>query len=546
MQIKHQPVDLQILVFFPSLHLKIESTSMNQMNENPYYSRRLVLQGGLAGAVLLGLAACSKGSQGSTTALGSPKKGGRLRIGVPGAGTTETLDPGKTTAESDIARSNQVFEPLTRLGATGEVTYVLAEEFTPNATGDLWTVKLRKGISWHDGKPFTADDVIYTITNTLSEHKYSEGIFQQINAPALKKIDETTLQIPLKSPNFFLPQAFTDTNALIVCDREGNYSKPIGTGPFKFVSWTQGQNALYARNENYWNGVPYLDELEIISIDDPNARANALMSSTVDAVTQVPSTSATAMAKMSNLKLEDSKNGEWIALRMFTSSSPFTDVRVRQAIRLLADRPQMLSNAIGGHGRLGNDLFGIDDPDFAKDLPQRTYDPEQARSLLKQAGQENLTLTLPTTTAYSGGAYDMCTLFAASAAKAGVTVNIKNQTSADFYSVPYAKKPLGPTNWNTRPISTQFDVSLVAGSYNETDWNNPTWASAYKAAKATSNADERRKHLIDAQTVLYNDGGYMIPYFVNHVTASSAKVGGLEFGVNQQYGGWNFTKAWIS
>lgn len=493
------------------------------------------------------LTGCTPGASSSDTST-SADSNGILRVGALGVGTTETLNPTHMDAEASIARAFQIFEPLVRMGAGDQIVEnVLAESLTPNGDGSVWTLKLRSGVTWHDGTPLTVDDVIYTMNYNVENATWARNMWSNVDRANLKKIDDLTLEIPLTAPNFLYPETLVDVNELIIKDGTTSFEQPIGTGPFKFKSFTPGQQSTFVRYDDYWGGAPKLASVEINSINDDTTRVNALMSGQVDAISGVPF-SAIAQLQGAGLTVSNEPSGSWVGIRMNTQMKPFDDPRVREAMRLLIEREQIVSNAYGGNATIGNDLFGWSDPSFAK-LPQRTYDPERARKLLKDAGYDNLTLTLPTTNV-GPGTNEMVTLFAASAAKAGVTINVQQMPAAEFYATPQNKRQWSPATWGARPISTLINNQMSRGAIDagrsEASWADPDFLKAYEAAISTSDPADQRTHLIEAQAKMYDEGPYIIPAFYNDVTASSEDVTGLRTSTRKSFGDYDFTDVTVN
>lgn len=498
--------------------------------------------------ILAGVGALAGCTPGESSSDSSTSADGLLRVGVLGAGTTETLDPTHMDADASIARAFQIFEPLVRMGAGDEIVEnVLADSLTPNEAGSVWTLKLRDGVTWHDGTPLTVDDVIYTINYNVENVTWASNVWSNVDRENLKKVDDLTLEIPLTSPNFLYPEALVDANELIIKDGTTSFEQPIGTGPFKFESFTPGQRSTFVRNDDYWDGAPKLASVEIDSINDDTTRVNALTSGQVDAIAGVPF-SGIAQLEGAGLAVSNEPSGSWVGIRMNTQMKPFDDPRVREAMRLLIDRDQIVRNAYGGNATIGNDLFGWFDPSFAK-LSQRSYDPERARTLLKEAGYENLTLTLPTTNV-GPGTNEMVTLFAASAAKAGVTIKVKQMPPAEFYATPQNKRQWSPATWGARSISTQINNQMsqqaIDGGTSETSWADPGFLGAYKAAIGASDPADQRAHLVEAQTRNYDEGPYIIPAFFNIVTASSGSVSGLRTNMRFPFGDYDFSDVTVS
>src|SRR5690348_4199628 len=176
-------------------------------------------------------------------------------------------------------------------------------------------------------------------------------------------------------------------------------AKPnIGTGPYKVQSFTPGQQSVHVRNPNYWrSGQPYFDKVVVIDFPEDTARVNALLGGQVDAITDVPPAQVAVVNGHSGTKVLESPSAAWTPICMRVDVAPFTDVRVRQAMRLIANRPQMVAQALSGHGHIGNDLYAIFDEAFDDSLPQRHQDINQAKSLLKAAGQGSLNIDLVST-----------------------------------------------------------------------------------------------------------------------------------------------------
>jgi peptide/nickel transport system substrate-binding protein len=195
---------------------------------------------------------------------------------------------------------------------------------------------------------------------------------------------------------------------------------------------------------------------------------------------------------------------------MACTLKPFTDVRVRQAIRLIADRPQLVEQAQLGFGQIGNDLFGQGHPDYNGTLPQRHQDIAQAKSLLKQAGMSNLSVTLYSSTVASG-MLESATVFASQAKQAGITVNVQNVPGSDYFGADYLKQNFAQSLWFAYDsVFSQMARSVAPGApFNETHWNNAQWTKLYNQALATVDDAKRKELAYELQQILWNEGGYV-------------------------------------
>ena len=181
--------------------------------------------------------------------------------GFVGGGDKETLDPHLALADIDFARGLNLFDRLTHFMPDLSVQPLLAESLEPNSKGTVWQVKLRSGVTWHDGKPFTADDVLYTYRRIIGKKLIGVSRLGALDIARAKKVNDLTLTLPLKLPFADLPAMLAEVWLSIVQNGATKFSPPIGTGPFKFKSWTPSRQSLFVKNENYFaSGKPYLDD----------------------------------------------------------------------------------------------------------------------------------------------------------------------------------------------------------------------------------------------------------------------------------------------
>src|SRR4051794_31700305 len=221
---------------------------------------------------------------------GKPKNGGRLVVAALNGGTTEIVNPQKAIATGDFLRGIAMFDGLYFIG-TGGLQKGLAASAEPNKDATVWTLKLREGVHWHDGKPFTADDVLYTMgTWSDPDQCYFAGTATaNIDLKKVRKVDAMTVEVPLLRPIAEFPSLLSFTYAVIIQDGFKNWNKPVGTGAFRFGSFKPGANSTFTANPDYWRGRPYVDELVIdTSYTNDNARLNALLGGTAGIVPNVP------------------------------------------------------------------------------------------------------------------------------------------------------------------------------------------------------------------------------------------------------------------
>jgi peptide/nickel transport system substrate-binding protein len=315
-------------------------------------------------------------------------------------------------------------------------------------------------------------------------------------------------------------------NAIVPTDYDP--ANPVGTGPFKYESFTPGEQSRFVRNPDYWeNGKPLADELVIIDFTDDTARVNALLGGQVEAITNLPAAQIAQVQANQAFKVLISETGAWQPFTMRVDASPFDDNRVRQAFRLIVDRQQMVDQVLSGQGRIANDLYAPYDDAYASELPQRQQDLEQAKSLLKQAGREGLTVELVTAPVFQG-IVQAAQVFTEQAKGAGVNVKLRKVDSGTFYGDNYLSWPFAQDFWATRVYLAQVaQGDLPDSPFNETHWKDPKFVQLIQDARAELDAAKRKEILVEAQTMQYEQGGYIIPYFSNIIDGYSAKIGGF-------------------
>jgi peptide/nickel transport system substrate-binding protein len=502
-------------------------------------SRRQLLRGALTGGVALAaggvLEACGGGGGGKTTTQTAPtnqklRAVGALRVGATGGGAKDTIDAHLPTADTDIMRVWNLYESLAvRAPDFSKLEMLLAESIEPDKRPDSWTVRLKDGLTFHNGKPVTADDVIFSLRRIVDpkDPKVGAASIGYIDAKGLRKLDNLTVRVPLQFANSGFPDDIGQYfNSIVPTDYDPK--RPVGTGPFKYESFTPGQQSVFTKFADYWEkGKPLVDRLTIIDFPDDTARVNALLGGQVDAIDNLPAAQLSSVKGNGNLRVLVSETGAWQPFTMRVDASPFDDVRVRQAFRLIVDRKQMVAQVLSGQGRIANDLYAPYDPAYAKDLPQREQDLEQAKSLLKQAGRENLTVELVTAPVFQG-IVEAAQVFAQQAKGAGVNVKLRRVDSGTFYGDNYLKWVFAQDFWATRAYLAQVAQGDLPNSpFNETHWKPPEFVKLIQQARAELDDSKRAQILHDAQKMQYDQGGYIVQYFSNIIDAYSAKIGGF-------------------
>jgi peptide/nickel transport system substrate-binding protein len=468
------------------------------------------------------------------------KRGGTFRQATAG-GTTDFIDGQHIVAKSDIARLVATFEGLARFDEKGVIQMNLAEELKAEKANQ-YLIRVRDGIEFHNGKTLTIDDVIYSIKRTKNPKLklFGNAAFGAIDLNGIKKLDKRTCRLHLSRGDVTLMEAFAQYfQGVVPKGYQPNAVghgplQYIGTGPFKVKSFVPGRESVHIKNQNYWRtGQPYFNEVRIIDFPSDAAKVNALLSGQVEAMADVPFAQVPVVKGKQNLRIYTAQTGAWTPLCMRVDVAPFNDVRVRRAFRLLINRPQVVQQGLSGFGRVGNDIYSPFDPAYAGDeFPQRHYDPEQAKSLLKAAGQEGLSVELITSPADTG-MVEGATIFAQNAKAGGVNVTVNNVAGGVIYGDQYLKWPFSADYWGTRNYLLQAATGVLkTAPFNETHWDAspdyPKFEALYRQALATVDNKKRAELIKEMQRMEYNDGGLIIWGFKNLTDGYSAKVGGYK------------------
>ncbi len=463
-------------------------------------------------------------------------------------GTTDTLDAHTAVTQVAWAYVNCLYEPLVYMKPNAQYELWLAEEITSNSTATEWTIRLRPGVTFHNGKTLGADDVIFTFQRILNPKTPLEGagLLTPIATGALTKVDDLTVKVPCTTPF----STFVEVLGLWLYDvvPVGYDPKhPVGTGAFTYESFTPGVQAVFNRNPNYWrHPYPYLDKLIISDFPDETSQVNALLSGAAQAVNNLSLGSVKTLQNSSKEVLV-SDSGGFDPFTMRVDQPPFNDVRVRQAMRLICDRKQMLELIFGGHGTIGNDVFAIFDAAYDQSLPQREQDIAQAKSLLRAAGHDGMTVQLATAD-IGPGTVLVAQVLAQQAKAAGVTVNLDQVTSAVLYGPTFLKWPFAQDLWFYNPYLAQAALTtLPTAPFNETHFNNAQYAQLYTEAQRTLDVSKRYELEHEMMTIDYEQGGMIIPYFTPLIDGYQPQVHGfVPSKTGLSFNSYNFAEMWLS
>jgi len=474
-----------------------------------------------------GLLGCSSTS--SSPAAGSARRrGGDLKLGLTGGSTSDTIDPHKGLTYTDTSRLQSLYSPLVQLDAQAQVEYVLAESISPhNGSPSEWIIRLRPGVTFHDGQNLTADDVIYTFRRIISNGFSGSTGLGPVDVKGMKALDKFTVLVPMERPYAsFADQLAAFWLYLYIVPAGFNPAKPNGTGPFIYQSFTPGLRSVFTRNPHYWKtGLPYVDTLTIIDFTDSVSLQNALATKVIQGAGTLDGPQIATLAATSGVRTVVSHAGSITPFTMRVDQAPFNDVNVRQALRLTVGRQELINSALDGYGTVGNDVFSPFDPDYDSSLT-REQDIPQAKFLLKRAGKENLTVQL-ITSSVAPGTVAMATVLAQQAQAAGVTISLKTVQPGVFFGPDYLRWTFSQDYYNYSPYLAQVAYSMLPASpFNETHTDNAQYNNWYAEVNATFNLSTRKNILHEMQRFDFTQGGYIIPAFIDSLDAYSTEITG--------------------
>lgn len=496
------------------------------------FTRRDMMRTLLAGSLM------TVGGTGLLTASGSAmaqaaqtgKRGGKMRIATQTSSTADTLDPAKTAHSTDYTRVHMFYNGLTKLDGKLGPQMVLAEEMLTN-DAITWTVKLKKGISFHDGKPLTPADVVFSLMRHKDPATASKVKVLADQIESVKASGPNEVQIKLTSANADLPVILATAQFLIVRDGTTNFSSANGTGAFKLKEFTPGVRTIGVRNENYWkSGLPYLDEVELFGIPDEAARVNALLSGDVHWINDVNARSTGRVKGTAGYTVMETKSGQYTDLIMRQDVAPGSSMDFTLGMKYLLDREQIKMAAFRGYAVTANDQ-PIDPTNrfYFAGLPQRAFDPDKAKFHLEKAGVMGSTIPIVASVAATGSV-DMAVLMQQSAAKIGLKLDVKRVPADGYWSNQWMKVPVGFGNINPRPsadiLLTQFFKSDA--QWNESGWKNAQFDQLVVAARGETDFTKRKSMYADLQTMIHEKCGIGIPVFIINLEGMSTKVKGID------------------
>jgi len=520
----------------------IDALTTGKINRREFVRRGTVL--GLSLSSLSFIAAACGGDDDATatgTTEGTAKPGGTLRTGIilPAI----ELNPLVVYDEGGLAVLGQSGEYLAWSNDQLELEPRLAESWTSNQDGSIWTFKIRQGVTFHDGTPLTASDIAYTLNlnadpknkgNALSAFGDPGGL----SAGGAEAIDDATLVVTLNGPNGSFPYLVSSDNYNVIILPDGfdpaTWEKSfMGTGPWVLDRFTPQQGVTYTKNPNYWDTQrqPLADTSELRFYAEDQARILAIQGGEVDVLSQFQIVAGgEALLNDPNIVVTEVQASQHRQIHMRTDQEPFQDKRVRQAMALLLDRPTIIEGFFQGKADLGNDNpFAPVYPYTDTSVPQREVNVEQAKQLLADAGKgDGFKVELSTWDNYE--IPQLAQLLQGAAKEVGITITLNITDAGTYYSDFWLNSPLGITDYGHRGVPTVFLTAALGstGTWNAAHFNDKTLDGYIVDFVSALDVDAQKAAAKTLEEYLLEETPVIFPYFYDHLSAERSNVSGIE------------------
>lgn len=533
----------------------VESFAQGKINRRHFIQRGTVLGLSLASISAI-IAACGGSSSGggeaaTDTGVGegevattaAAKIGGTIKLAMSPPGS-EGVNP---ITMIDLVTYNvcaQVFEYLVRSASDLSIQPQLATEWSGSADGTEWTFKLREGVMWQDGTPFTSADVVSTMDKLVEAG--NSALTGTLSAGGTTATDDLTVVFKLDQPNGHFPYLVSSDNTQSLITQvawtvKDNLKPGVGgTGPWKLEKLDVKTGATYSRNPSWWGGQPPLETVEFIFIEDTAAQVAAVSSGEADGCTTITADQGAVLLNDPNMNIVELKSATHRQLWMRCDKGAVMDPKVRQAIAWTMDRQKMIDKALGGHGTVANDqvMFSLYPYYDEAAVEQRVQDIDKAKALLAEAGVSDLTVELPYIKAID--MTNMAVLAADGMKQAGINVKLVGSDYGTFYGKYWcpaepAKPPcsgasdMGIVDYGHRGTP---DVYLNAALATDGVWNSSQYAdSAFDAAfgawSAAVSVEDQKATAAGVQKNLWDNVPVGIPYTINTLGAFNNKFQGI-------------------
>ena len=492
-------------------------------------TRRELLSMMLAGGVAMSAGGFILG-RASDAIAATPKSGGNLKAAGWSSSTADTLDPAKASLSTDYVRCCALYNRLTFLDQAGVAQMELAEK-VESTDAKTWTVKLRSGVTFHDGKSLTSADVVFSLKRHLDP-----AVGSKVNAIAkqitdVKAVDPLTVEIVLANPNADLPTILSQHHFMIVQDGTTDFSKGIGTGAFKLETFEPGVKSIFAKNPNYFkSGGAHVDSFEFFAISDDNARVNALLSGDIHLAASIKPRSMRLVESQPGFVLSKTTSGNYTDLNIRLDMTPGDKADFITGMKYITNREQIQKSVLRGLAEVANDQPVSPASIYHNaELKPKAFDPDKAKFHFEKAGVLGQKIPVITSDAATS-AVEMATIVQQSAAEIGMNLDVQRVPNDGYWSNYWLKAPIHFGNINPRPTPDILFSLLYASNapWNESQYKSEKFDNMLVEARGLLDEAKRKEIYGQMQVMIAEEAGTIIPVYISNVDAITEKLKGLQ------------------
>jgi peptide/nickel transport system substrate-binding protein len=479
-----------------------------------------------------GLTATTATGLWTTSAAAAPQRGGTFRWGLHDGNTGDTHDPATYVTRTMIFLAHTHRSYLTMINGDGSLGPDLADSWEANADASEWTFQLNPNASFQlAGRPVVAADVIASLNHHRGDNTISTAKSLIADVVDITSDGDHVVKVKLSGGNADFPWILTAYQfAICPANEDGTieWKSGDGSGPYRIDSGEFGVQFNLSRHDGWHGEGAWFDKVEIITLNDPNARQTALVTGDVDSVSLIELKTMALLERDPNINVFNIPSAGAITLPMLCDVAPFDNVDIRNALKLSMNRDEIIEKIAFGAATKGNDFHHSPaQPYWPDDIPQREYDPDQAKSLLKKAGAEGLSVSISTADSVYAGAVDMAVLYAEQAKAAGINIDVVREPNDGYYTDVWLKKPWCLVSWGARATPDMMYTLAYKddAAWNESHWQNERFNELLLQAKAELDDALRAEMYREMAMLARDDGGTVIPFFNNFVYAARANVG---------------------
>lgn len=468
----------------------------------------------------------------------------------------DTMNPLTTYSTEAQEIIQLMYDKLLDYDLAFKTTPSLAKEFSYSADGLSITFKLRENVTWHDGKPFTADDVVFTY-NLIKENSLGQYAQWLVDLKSAEAPDASTVVLTFEKPQAFnpglvipiLPKHIWSGMTAKEIESFPN-DAPVGTGPFKFVEWKKGSELSISRNPDFWGKKPAASKIIYVLFGNEDVMAQALKSGDIDIITEVPPTIWDGLKDTANVKAASMSSFSFHHIGINVSEDPkslgnplLKDKVIRQALGYALNREQLVQVALAGHGKPGDTIVPLGITDWHLSIPADqaiNNNPDKAKEILDAAGFKDTNgdgvreskdgkplqfrlIAIETTSVDVRAAQ----LFRDAAEKVGIKLDLQtldeNTLGSTVYNTTAPDWDIFVWGWDSGVVDPNYMLGVPLcsqiGGNNDVFYCNKAYDDLYTKQSTTLDGKERKQLVDQMQKMFYEDAAYLIMWYQDKLQA---------------------------